>query len=294
MWGWGDELVVMYTDAASSFRRSNGEFIKDGHAKDPTRPCYMFQARSVDGGVTWGEEKGPDGLGVIVQAGPPGAGPVDCFETGVGGWPWYGDGGPLPSALASAVDFRDPDFGFKVNFAGVNGLHSYWYYTTDRARTWNGPYWFAGEGPLFGYYEISVRTDYVVNSANDMMVFLSGQKTRPAGEVGAGPAAQQVFMVRTTDGGLTWGDPVEVSPAFAAGEDSGCIMPSTVRLDAETLVTATRCVYNSRRARRAAGRRDGGLALDRQRRQLRPPLHDPVPRPGGCGSQHPAGAHPDP
>jgi hypothetical protein len=258
MWSWGDEIVVMYHDAASIFRRPSGQFIKDGHAKDATKPCYIFQARSIDGGLTWQEEKGPEGKGVIVQAGPPGNSPIDCFENGAAGWPWYGDDGPLPSDLPSAVDFGHPDFAFKVNFAGVNGLHSYWYYTTDRAQTWNGPYWFGGEGPLFGYYEISSRTDYIVNSPTDMMVFLSGQKIRPAGDDGGGPSAQQVFMVRTTDGGMTWGNPVEITTAFPPGEDSGCIMPSTVRLDAETLVTATRCVYNHRKE---GGELDGAMEL---------------------------------
>ena len=56
--------------------------------------------------------------------------------------------------------------------ASGDALSSRFYYSTDRCRTWKGPYNF----PLFGQPRIMARTDYLVESKNELSVFLTAAK----------------------------------------------------------------------------------------------------------------------
>ena len=98
-------------------------------------------------------------------------------------------------------------------------------YSTDRGHTWRGPF----RLPLFDQPGIAARTDYVVNGKHDCLLFLTaakrdGREGRP-------------LCVRTTDGGKSW-----QFVAWIAEEPRGyAIMPSTVRLGANELLSAIRC-----------------------------------------------------
>lgn len=168
MWAWGDEIVVLYEDGAFVARANLHSIAFD-------EPIRTEQARSLDGGETWTVEPS------IVKPGAP-------------GFPTDGLYGPAVTDLATPVDFSAPDLAVYVQMSNKDYGQSYWYYSTDRARTWNGPY----SLPSFGFATVNARTDYVVNGPSDIQLTLSG--TNQANDEGG----TRPFVVRSTDGGLTW------------------------------------------------------------------------------------------
>jgi photosystem II stability/assembly factor-like uncharacterized protein len=106
----------------------------------------------------------------------------------------------------------------------VDSGSSRFYYSTDRGKTWNGPF----RVPSFGQKGIAARTDYIVDGPRDCMLFLTAAKSN--GREG------RPLCVRTTDGGKTWN-----LVSFIGPEPKGfSIMPSTVRLSETRIVTAVR------------------------------------------------------
>jgi hypothetical protein len=198
LWAWGDELVVLYEDGA--LRPSDRSHAIAFHDR-----IGVEQARSTDGGETWVVEPEP-----IVKPGPP-------------GFPRDGNDGPEVRDLAAPVDFSQPGFALYVQMSDKDYGVSYWYYSTDRARSWSGPY----RLPTFGYATVNARTDYVINGPSDVQLTLSGTN-RTNDEEGSHP-----FVVRSTDGGLTW------EPVSRVGPDP-TIQSSTVRLHDTTLVSVGR------------------------------------------------------
>ena len=112
-----------------------------------------------------------------------------------------------------------------IRMTDVDAGASRFYYSTDRGHTWRGPF----RLPLFDQPGIAARTDYLVNGKHDCLLFLTaakrdGQEGRP-------------LCVRTTDGGKSW-----QFVAWIGDEPQGyAIMPSTVRLGANELLSAIRC-----------------------------------------------------
>ena len=133
-------------------------------------------------------------------------------------------GGKPPAPLEAPMEFTSPNFAMTLRFTNVNSGPSLLYYSKDRGKSWLGPYHF----PLFGQKGIAARTDYIVNGRRDCHVFLTASKTN--GREG------RPLVVRTLDGGLTWKFEAWIGP-----EPAGfAIMPSSVRLDKNTLLTAVR------------------------------------------------------
>jgi hypothetical protein len=98
------------------------------------------------------------------------------------------------------------------------------YTSTDRCRTWQGPYEFVVET----YDKIAARTDYIIRGTHDCIMFGSMAK--------ANDHEGRVFCAETKDGGLTWEPIARIGP-----EPEGyIIMPSTVRLDRKAYLTALR------------------------------------------------------
>ena len=236
MWSWGNELVVMYTDATFGIdAEAAGANDGRGHAVDKDQPFFIDQSRSTDGGQTWSTEKK-----VITKPGPP-------------GYPWFGLNGPPVTDLRLPVNFNHPDFAMHVRAADAAFGESYWYYSYDRARTWRGPY----RLPRFGLATVNGRTDYIVNSCQDAMVFLSGSPIEHKSEPGS-----RNFMARTRDGGMTWDFvantslvPTDVPEDYASeGADTeGAVrdnpliranMPSSVRLSDTELISISRVTQN--------------------------------------------------
>lgn len=213
MWCWGDELVVGFT--AGAFKADAGF-----HAKDAAQPFITMQARSSDGGMTWNAQPMP--------CRTPGGRALSADEHVVDGLKvaeaLHGDDAPRP--CPGDVDFTHPDFALMCARSGLSaGAVSWFYLSTDRCRSWRGPYAL----PMFGQAGIAARTDAVVLGPRSLLMLLTAAK--PNGEEG------RVFAARTDDGGRTFRFVAWVTP-----EPEGyTIMPATARLPSGRLVTAVRC-----------------------------------------------------
>lgn len=193
IWSWGNEIVFGFS--AAYFQNKP----EDRHQYDSAKPEESRLARSLDGGETWSIEVPP--------ALPP-----------------YKEGLANATDLKSPMDFTAPDFAMTLRFTDVNKGPSVFWYSTDRAKTWRGPYKF----PLLGQSGVAARTDYIVNGKRDALVFLTAAKAN--GKEG------RVFCARTLDGGLTW-----KFVSWIGEEPAGfSIMPSSVRLSPSRILTAAR------------------------------------------------------
>lgn len=117
------------------------------------------------------------------------------------------------------------DFSSKDLCVAVKEMGDVFAVSFDRGRSWTGPF----ELPK-PTKKIKCRTDYIVNGSGDCTFFLS---SRPKGmQV---KTADRAFAARTRDGGATFeilGD-ITTDPARS-------VMPATVKVDDNTLVTAVR------------------------------------------------------
>jgi hypothetical protein len=191
IWAWGDEIVVGFSLGYFKVNPS-------GHAIDGQKSQAPRFARSLDGGRTWKIE-------------------IPTFLNDEGK---EKDAADCPGG----IDFTDPNFAMTLRMVSSRTGFSRFYYSTDRARTWRGPY----KLPTFDRKGIAARTDYIVNGKHDLMAFITASKEN--GREG------RVFCTRTTDGGKTWNLVAWIGP-----EPTGfAIMPSTVRLSPTELLTAIR------------------------------------------------------
>ncbi len=104
---------------------------------------------------------------------------------------------------------------------------SHFYYTYDRGKAWAGPFRF----PNLDTHGFAARTDYLGDGPDEMLVFLTAAKRD--GREG------RVVATRTADGGMTWQRRAWIGPEPAPGRDFA-IMPATVRLSPEKLLTVVR------------------------------------------------------
>jgi hypothetical protein len=204
IWSWGNEILVGFE---AGYFRAN----ERGHAIDYSRPAEHVLARSKDGGETWTIER-PEGLKpppnvkiAGVPAAPGGKEPIDC---------------------PGGIDFSNPEFILTSRMADIHVGPSRFYYSTDRGRSWQGPF----KLPDFGFKGIAARTDYLVTGKREMTMFLTAAKSD--GREG------RVIAVRTTDGAKSWTLLSQVGPE-PEGNDFA-IMPSSVRLGKNEILTAIR------------------------------------------------------
>ncbi len=216
MWMWGDEIVVSFTQC--TFQAGAGF-----HARREDRPAYPLQSRSLDGGRTWTTIRtpapSPGGRGFSADE------HMDAELTVAAAIAQQL--GPLPGPCPGGVDFTGPNFAMMCARTGLGGGTQAWFYLSEnRAHSWQGPY----SLPMFGQTGIEARTDCIVNGPQDGMIFVAA--AREDGGEGFG-----VLMARTQDGGKSFqfGSWVATSPV------NDLIMPSSVRLDANTILTAIRC-----------------------------------------------------
>jgi hypothetical protein len=204
IWSWRDEILVGFE--AGYFKDKT-----EGHAIDYSRPAQHLLARSLDGGETWAIET-PDGLR------PP-------ASIKVAGVPTEG-GGKEPVDCPGGIDFTNPGFVLTARMADIHIGPSRFYYSYDRGKTWNGPF----RIPSFGQKGIAARTDYLVDGKHELTMFLTAAKSN--GKEG------RVICVRTHDGGKTWNlaSFIGAEPA----ENDFAIMPSSVRLSSNSILTAIR------------------------------------------------------
>jgi hypothetical protein len=125
IWRWGNEIVVGFTETTYV------ENIK-GHVNSKD-PAYDRQARSLDGGMTWAVE------------------PMRTLT------PWQ-SGGPKVREFTRPMNFQHADFALMLRFGDNSKGPSWFYYSEDRCRTWNGPYLL----PSFGLKGVSARSEYQI------------------------------------------------------------------------------------------------------------------------------------
>lgn len=193
IWSWGNEIVCGFS--AAWFKHMP----PDRHQYDNQKPEEPRLARSLDGGNSWAIEAPKSLL-------PP------------------EQGGRAVQPLRESMDFSAPGFAMTIRFTNVNTGPSYLWFTYDKGKTWQGAY----EFPLFGQLGIAARTDYLVRSAREALVFVTASKKN--GREG------RPLCVRTTDGGLTW----RVQGWIGEEPEGFAIMPSSVRLPNGNILTAVR------------------------------------------------------
>lgn len=216
MWAWGDEIVVGFTQCT--------QLAKAGfHARTREKPAYPLQARSLDGGRTWSTIRtpaaSPGGRGFSADEHMvPDLKVAKAIALGLE---------PLPKPCPGNIDFTHPDFAMMCARTGLGGGTTAWFYlSTDRAHTWQGPF----SLPMFGQTGIEARTDVIINGPHDAMICVTAANEK--GEEGKG-----VLLARTTDGGQTF----NLVSWVGQSEHDELIMPSSVRLDDQTILTAIRC-----------------------------------------------------
>ncbi|MCB0115986.1 MAG: exo-alpha-sialidase [Caldilineaceae bacterium] len=212
LWAWDDEIVVGFT---LGYYKADVQF----HPRDKERPFQTMQARSVDGGASW--------TVAPIPCRTPGGRALSADEHMI---PELGVGAALaddpPQPCPGDVDFTHPDFAVLCARSGLKaGARSWFYLSTDRCRSWQGPYAL----PDFGQTGIAARTDVIVLGPRRALFFLTAAK--PDGEEG------RVFCAETVDGGRTFAFRSWVTP-----EPAGyTIMPASVRLPSGRILTAVRC-----------------------------------------------------
>ncbi len=132
---------------------------------------------------------------------------------------FVGDGGKAVP-LNGGIQFSHPDFVLRCG--GDQFFQSY-----DRGKTWQGPC----EFPDFGTQKLTSRTDYLVGGDNDALIFISAEEPRAQSKL-----ADRAFCVRAIDGGKSFQFLSWISDSIIVRS----VMPSTVRLSENHLVTAMR------------------------------------------------------
>lgn len=200
IWSWGNEIVVGFS--AAYFQKKS----PDRHQYDSSKPEEPRLARSLDGGKTWAIEA-----------------PLSLLPPE--------QGGAAVTQLREPMNFRHPGFAMTLRFTDTNKGPSRFFYSTDRGKTWRGPY----EFPLLGQLGIAARTDYIINGERDAFVFVTASKKN--GREG------RPLCARTTGGGLTW----EFVSWIGEEPEGFAIMPSTVRLSPQRMITAVRVKQDQQR-----------------------------------------------
>jgi hypothetical protein len=125
--------------------------------------------------------------------------------------------------LKEKINFTHPDFAMKLR-------DSVLWYSYDRGKNWNGPY----EIAKFGKMNLRCRTDYIVNSKDECIFFVTAQK--PDGVEGF------VYAIKTTDGGLNFNflSYIAPMPPIMAGDHDFSVQPSSLKISDNKLITSIR------------------------------------------------------
>ncbi len=214
IWSWENEIVVGFT---VGYHKSDAGF----HRRDRDRPFTAMQARSLDGGETWIVTETPCEL--------PGIGTLSADEHVAGKHRLQGE---TDFKTPQSVNLTHPDFAMMCSRTGLSaGAHSWFYTSTDRCNSWQGPY----ELPMFGYTGIAARTDYLVTNSEEGLMFLTASKAN--GNEGL------IFCARTKDGAKSFTLHSQIGP-----EPEGfAIMPASVRLSESNILVAVRCRGRSKK-----------------------------------------------
>ncbi|MCS5699726.1 glycoside hydrolase [Cyanobium sp. FGCU-52] len=204
-WSWqgGREMLVGFSD---------GPWRPEAEGHKVGQPQEFRLARSLDGGLTWSVEVPPQDVSRIGKPLPPGPG---------------------------EIRFDHPDLAVRV-VAGAGkggpGRIGAFHVSTDRGRTWRGPWAFSGleDDPALAGLRITSRTS-VLPLGRDSAVFLLSAQDPSLGRWAG--RLDKPFAVRSDDGGRSFrflGWLVPRSDPYRA------VMPSAVDLGGGRFVAALR------------------------------------------------------
>ena len=207
IWIWENEILVGFSQG---YYKDLGP---DRHNIDREKTELHVLARSLDGGETWQvEDPGKTGALVLPDNGS------------YHGMPRTDVQSPPLMDNEGDIDFTHPDFALTVRMDNIHAGQSRYWYSHDRGHQWKGPY----RLPNFGAPGTAARTDYIVNSQQDCMLFLTAAKAN--GKEG------RPMCVQTTDGGKNWNFVSWIGP-----EPEGfSIMPASTRLLENEILVVTR------------------------------------------------------
>lgn len=212
LWSWGAEILSVFAVGKMGPKGEIHELDRD-HAFAP------WQARSLDGGISWATEPF---LGHL-----PGGASLSADEHLEPELKIRRRLDPVRdlAALHDPIDFLDPETIVMCARTGLSQTSVSWFYVSrSRGRDWAGPFSFNGLD-----MPIAARTDIVPLGRLEALFMMTTAKSD--GQEG------RVFCARTRDGGLSF-----EFIGFIGDEPPGYrIMPSSLRLPDGSIVTATRC-----------------------------------------------------
>ena len=199
IWIWDNEILVGFQKGLVQ--------IGSGHHdinRNPETQSHPL-ARSMDGGETWKIETPANTKDVLAVP--------NCDDN------YYGH------SQTEGLNFTHPDFALTARFGGR--FNSNFWYSFDRGRSWAGPCMMPTFDTPTGPLGIAARTDYIIDSKKECMLFLTTSKSNDS--------QGRVSCIKTTDGGKSWSFVSWVGPEPTGGY---AIMPASVRLSpTEILVT---------------------------------------------------------
>ena len=130
---------------------------------------------------------------------------------------------------AAPIDFTARDSAVMLARTGLGrGAFSFFYTSSDRCRSWRGPW----RLPDFGETAIAARTDVIALGKHEALFFLTANKAD--GQEG------KIICARTVDGGRSFQRLSQVGADLDAPGDFA-IMSSSLRLADGRLLCARRC-----------------------------------------------------
>jgi len=119
----------------------------------------------------------------------------------------------------------------KINFSApgfaLRSTNNIFYYSYDNGKIWSGPFRY----PDFGVGELTARTDYLVESKKECLIFTSAKDKKVRVSL-----QDRAMCVKTTDGGSNF----EFVSWMSEIDSIRSVMPATVRVDENHLVSAMR------------------------------------------------------
>ena len=229
IWSWGNEILVGFTSGIYEDRGSRHHIATD-------KPVRHMQARSMDGGLTWTVED-PNAKRQLLPEGQ------SLHGTELPGIPlqkWRDS--------PSNIQFKHPDFAMALKLNSNQIGPSRFYLSYDRGHEWAGPF----RVPNVNGLEIAARTDYLVNSNSECLLFLTAAKNNHH--------EGRPFAAKISEKGGRW-DFV----SWIGEEPKGfSIMPSTLRTGPNELYTVVRHQDETQKGLRAYRSINNGLTWKRE------------------------------
>jgi hypothetical protein len=203
-WNWDNEIVVGFTQ---------GDFdIVDGHNLKGIQESKF--SRSLDGGETW-HVFDPDNF-------------LDDDNI-----KWLPVG---KKDLEKPMDFAHDGFAMRIFATGYHGNDDPgggFYYSYDRGKTWNGPY-FLGDinnHPELKGKTLTPRTDYIIMGKKECFIFVTVNA-----DVN-GENISRIACIKTENGGLEFDFVTWIAPL---AQGARAIMPNTVQLSKDKFLLTYR------------------------------------------------------